>query len=280
MKYRVFLSFCLSSMLTLPVIAQQSNGTSDQAKSQTVSISQSASEREPLTVPKSRDFWDGDDPSVFSLVMHPWANKQYVRRLTQPIRDRLNELEQINAEQKASTKDIDTRTQQGLQLASEKTSLADQHATDAATKAQAAQLAATQSSTRVSSAEQMVNGVDQYKGNAQTEIRFRPGQTALSKTAKDALDQMAGPLKAQNNYIVEVRGFAPGSGTAAIASSQKMADSVVRYLVLTHNIPMYRIYVLGLGSAQSGEGSPAKHGTVARVEVNVLQNDLVNTARR
>lgn len=278
MKYRTFMSFCLSGLLTLPVAAQQANGSSDQsAASQTASASGNASEREPLTVPKSRDFWDGDDPNVVNLVMHPWANKQYVRRLTQPIRDRLNELEQINAEQKSAAKDIDTRTQQGLQLASEKTSLADQHATDAASKAQAAQMAATQSSTQVSSAEQMVNGLGQYKGNAQTEIRFRPGQTVLSKNAKDALDQMAGPLKAQRNYIVEVRGFAPGSGTAAIASSQKMADSVVRYLVLTHSIPMYRIYVLGMGNAAvAGE---AKHGG-ARVEVNVLKNDLLTTAQR
>ena len=281
MKCRMFLSLCWSGLLMLPMVAQQTNGGSDQAGgSQTVSASQSASERDPLTVPKSRDFWDGDDPNVVNLVMHPWANKRYVRRLTQPIHDRLNELEQINAEQKSAAKDIDTRAQHGLQLASEKTSLADQHATDAASRAQAAQTAATQSSTKVSSAEQMVNGLDQYKGNAQTEIRFRPGQTALSKTAKDALDQMAGPLRAQSNYIVEVRGFAPGSGTAAITSSQKMADSVVRYLVFSHNIPMYRIYVLSLGNAQSGDGSQAKRVSAPRVEVNVQKNNVMSTAQR
>jgi outer membrane protein OmpA-like peptidoglycan-associated protein len=129
----------------------------------------------------------------------------------------------------------------------------------------------------VSTAEQMVGSLDQYKGSAQTEIRFRPGQTVLSKNAKDALDEMAGPLKDQRGYIIEVRGFAPGQGQAAIRSSQKMADSVVRYLVLTQNIPVYRIYEMSMGNA--GTAAEAEHSSSARVEVNVLKNDLVTSAK-
>lgn len=124
----------------------------------------------------------------------------------------------------------------------------------------------------------MVGNLDQYKGTSQTEIRFRPGQTVLSKTAKDALDAMAGPLQGQHSYIIEVRGFAPGQGQAAIASSQKMADSVVRYLVLTHQIPVYRIYAMSMGSAPA-DGSE-KRVTSARVEVNVLKNDAVSMAKQ
>ena len=122
-----------------------------------------------------------------------------------------------------------------------------------------------------------MNNLDQYKGTGQTEIRFRPGQTVLSKSAKDALDQMAGALHEQQSYIIEVRGFSPGPGQAAIRSSQKMADSVVRYLVLTHNIPVYRIYAMSMGNAGvNGE----KRATAARVEVNVLKNDLATSAQR
>ena len=71
----------------------------------------------------------------------------------------------------------------------------------------------------------------------------------LSKNAKAALDDMATPLKDQRGYIVEVQGFSSGHGQAAIATSQKMADAVVRYLVLNHEIPVYRIYVVGMGNA-------------------------------
>ena len=41
---------------------------------------------------------------------------------------------------------------------------------------------------------------------------------------------MATPLKDQRGYVVEVQGFSSGHGQVAIANSQKMAESVVRYL--------------------------------------------------
>lgn len=275
MRNRVVLAIVV--LCSLAVFAQQTNDSSS-SNSAGTGVAQGTSEREPLTSPRPKNFWDGDDPNLVNLIVHPFANKKYVQRQVTPIRDRINELDQITSENSKSIKDVDTRAQQGIQLASEKTSLADQHSSDAANKAQLAETAANQASTRVSSAEQMVGNLDQYKGSAQTEIRFRPGQTVLSKTAKDALDQMAVPLKDQRGYIIEVRGFAPGQGQAAIRSSQKMADSVVRYLVLTHNIPVFRIYVMSMGNAAvTGE---AKNSSGARVEVNVLKNDLATSAQR
>lgn len=263
----------LLSAITLPASAQQNMNSGAP-----VPTAQLTSDREPLTSPKPKDFWDGDDPNFVNLITHPFANKKYVQRQVAPIRDRINELDQITAEAGAQIKDVDSRAQQGIQLASEKSSLADQHASDAGNKAQLAQTAANNASTRVSTAEQMVVNVDQYKGTAQTEIRFRPGQSVLSKDAKDALDQMAAPLKDQRSYIIEVRGFAPGRGQAAIASSQRMADSIVRYLVLTHQIPVYRIYEMSMGNASvAGETTRV---TRARVEVNVLKNDVVTSAQR
>ncbi len=277
MKRPLFVALVFSAALTLPgyrqpAFAQQ---TGSNASMQTAPASQSADVREPLPAPTSTDFWDGDDPNLANLVTHGFASKKYVRRLTLPIKDRLNELDEITTENSKQIKDVDSRAQHGLQLVSEKTSLADQHATDAATKAQAAQLAATDASTRVSGAEKMVSNVDQYKGGEQTEIRFRSGQTALSKQAKDALDAMATPLKGQRNYIIEVRGFSSGSGQAAIAASQKMADSVSRYLVLSHQIPVYRISVVAMGNAKiAGEAAMARHISGGRVEINLLKNDL------
>jgi len=264
------------ALFALSAIAQQTNNNSSSTSS--AGATQSASDREPLASPRPKDFWDGDDPNLVNLVTHPFASKKYVQRQITPIRDRVNELEQLTAENSRMIKDVDSRAQQGAQAASEKTSLADQHASDAANKAQLAQTAANQASTRVSTAEQMVGNLDQYKGSAQTEIHFRPGQTVLSKTAKDALDGMAGALKDQHGYIIEVKGYSPGRGQAAIRSSQKMADSVVRYLVLTHNIPVYRIYVMSMGNA-AVKGAD-NHAGGARVEVSVLRNDLVTSAQR
>ena len=274
MRNHIFLATVI--LFALAAFAQQTNTSSSSSAS--AGASQSASDREPLASPRPKDFWDGDDPNLVNLITHPFANKKYVQRQVTPIRDRINELDQLTSENSRLIKDVDTRAQQGIQLASEKSSLADQHASDAATKAQTAQTAANQASTSVSKAEQMVGSLDQYKGSSQTEIRFRPGQTVLSKNAKDALDEMAAPLKDQHGYIIEVHGFAPGKGQIATRTSQKMADSVVRYLVLTHNIPVYRIYSMSLGNgAASAEG---KHSPGGRVEVDVLKNDLVTSAQQ
>jgi outer membrane protein OmpA-like peptidoglycan-associated protein len=269
MKNRICTTLLLSAALALSAVAQQTNSGSSATPAAT------ADQTAPASPPSLQDFWDGDDPSLAALLFHPFASKEYVRRHVQPIRDRVNELEEITASNSKAIKDVDSRAQQGIQLASARATLADQHASEAAGKAQMAQQTVTALNTRLGTDETVVGNIDQYKSGSQTEIRFRPGQTVLSKQAKDALDGMAGPLKNQHGYIVEVQGFSSGQGQAAIANSRKMADSVVRYLVLNHEIPAYRIYVIGMGNA-----SADKHTSGTRVEVSVLKSDLEQTAKQ
>ncbi|MGC1451269.1 MAG: OmpA family protein [Candidatus Sulfotelmatobacter sp.] len=284
-KNRIFITLLVSTTLALPGFAQQATSTASvtpaATATATTSPSASASEREPLPPSTPKDFWDGDDPNFVNLVTHPFAGKKYVQRQVGPIRDRINELEELTSENGKAIKDVDARATQGIQLASEKASLADQHATEASNQAQLAQTAATQVATRVATAEQMVGNLDQYKSSGQTEIRFRAGQTVLSKAAKDALDEMAAPLKDQRSYIIEVRGYASGRGQTAIASSQKIADSVVRYLVLNHQIPVYRIYVMSMGSSPvaGADGTMAKQTSGGRVEVSLMKNDLAGSVQ-
>jgi outer membrane protein OmpA-like peptidoglycan-associated protein len=215
--------------------------------------------------------------------MNPFARKKYVARQTQPIRDRINELDELTAANSKAIKDTDARAQAGIQLASAKANEADQRAIEAGNKAQAAQQTAQQAHTRLNTVEQVVTNIDQYQPMTQTEIRFKPGQTVLSENAKTALDEMATPLKNQRGYVVEVQGFASGRGQEAISTSQKMAESVVRYLALNHDIPIYRIYLVGMGnapvpaSASEGEAKP-KRIAGGRVEVSLLKNNLEQLA--
>jgi outer membrane protein OmpA-like peptidoglycan-associated protein len=277
MKKRTFIRLFLSTIVVLPAFAQQTN-TNPSAQpaasaNQSAPPPATAAVRELLPPPSSNDFWDGDDPSLGALIFHPFASKAYVRRYVQPIQDRINELDELTESNKQMTKDVDARAQEGIRLASNRANLADEHALEAANKAEIAHQTAIALDSRVSTVDAKVGHIDQYKSGPTTEIRFRSGQSGLSKQARDTLDEMATPLKNRYSYIIEVQGFSSGEGQAAIASSRKIADSVVRYLVLKHEIPAYRIYVIGMGNAGVAKG------TSARVEINLLKSDLDRTAK-
>ena len=283
MKNCIFVALILSLVIALPAFAQQTSSTTQPATSADKTAPSASGETatgQPPLRDTHTDFWDGDEPGAVALVTHPFANKAYVKRQTAPIHDRLNELEQITAANGSKIKDIDTRTQQGIQLASKKTDEADQHAMDASSNAQKAQQAASEVNTHLAKVEPEVSKVDQYKAGAQTEIRFRAGQNVLSKDAKNALDEMASPLKDQHGYVIEVEGFSSSGGQAGMAASRKMADSVARYLVLNHEIPAYRIYVVGLGNAPvvGEEASTAKRTSRNHVRISVLKNGLDQVA--
>jgi len=280
MKNRI-LTALLIAVFALPVFAQTSSAPADQnqaqnqapaAASQPAAVPTDSATGKPLQPPAREGFWGH---------LNPFARKKYVQRQTAPIRDRVNELDELTSSNTKMIKDTDSRAQEGVRLASTKANEADQHAIEAGNKAQLAQQTATQANTRLTTVEQVVGNIDQYKASNQTEIRFRPGQSVLSKNAKAALDDMATPLKDQRGYIIEVQGFSSGQGQAAIATSQKMADAVVRYLVLSHEIPVYRIYVVGMGNApvqSANADDKTKRTSGGRVEVSLLKNDLETLA--
>ena len=275
MKNLTFTALLLFVGFALSAFARQTNTAAQPASGQNSSAQPATVDSTgPLQPPQSRDFWDGEDPSLAALIFHPYASKAYVKRHVEPIRDRLAELDELTESDQQNIRDVDSRAQQGIHLASDKANLADEHANDAAGKAQTAHQMASALDARLSTDETSVRNLDQYKAGLQTEILFRPGQTELSKQAKDALDAMAAPLKSQRGYILEVQGFSAGHGQAAIASSKKMADAVVRYLVLNHEIPAYRIYEIGIGNP-----SVDQHAST-RIEISLLKNDLDQTASR
>jgi outer membrane protein OmpA-like peptidoglycan-associated protein len=270
MNHRLVIALPLAAVLAIPALAQTTSSDQSQpaaAQQSTSSDTGNATGKAPLAAPSREGFWGR---------VNPFARKKYVQRQTEPIRDRVNELDELTSANSRQIKDVDSRATNGIKLASDKANQADEHAIDAGNKATAAQQSAQQVTARVQTVETVVSNIDQYKASNQTEIRFRPGQTVLSKNAKDALDTMAGNLKGQRGYIIEVQGFSSGKGQSAITTSQKMAESVVRYLVLNHDIPVYRIYLVGMGNAPvpSDDAAKTKRINGGRVEVSLLKNDL------
>jgi outer membrane protein OmpA-like peptidoglycan-associated protein len=285
----LFLALPLAAMLSLPVLAQdtQNNPTSNQnqnqtptqtqsqpqSESQTPSADQQATGQPPLTLEQKEGFWG---------KMNPFARKKYVRKQLQPVVGRVNELDELTAANSKSIKDVDARSQEGIRMASLKASEADTHALDATNRANQAHETASQANNRLQSVEKVVSNIDQYQRVQDTEIRFRPGQLALSDKAKAALDELAVPLKEQKGYVVEVQGFSTTKGQAGIQSSQQMADSVVRYLVLQHDVPVYRIFKVGMGNAPVKTAAQTQEPTQqqkrrmrgGRVEISLLRNNV------
>ena len=294
MKIRSLMVLPLAAAMMLPAVAQQSTTPPDQQNQATQSqsaqpsndqaaqaqSSDQISNRQPLQAEAREGFWGR---------INPFARKKYVQRQMTPIRNRVNELDELTAQNSKNIKDVDARAQEGIRQSLAKANEADQHALAAGNTAQQAHQTAQQATARLQTVETVVSNYDQYAPTNQTEIRFRSGQTVLSKRAKDALDELANGLKDQKNYIIEVQGFAPGASAAAIQSSQKMADSVVRYLVINHEIPVYRVYTLGMGNArvqaasqqnnaadQQGSAKAARPYRGPRVEISVLKNNSVD----
>src|ERR1051326_843027 len=282
MKTRLFVMLPLAAALALPALGQQSNSAQptaqqdQQAPAATASqtSADSATGKAPLAYESRQGFWG---------KINPFARKKYVQRQLNPIRDRMNELDQLTAANSKMIKDVDSRAQQGIQMANAKATEADNHAVDAGNRAQQANQTASEANQHLQTVSTAVGNIDQYQPATQVELKFRPGQVVLSKKAKDALDEMATQLKDQKGYIVEVQGFSSGRGTAAVRNSQNMAASVVRYLIEEHDVPMYRIYTLGMGNAPAPvaasdtTGAKTTRRTIGgRVEVSLLKNSIAD----
>ena len=288
MKIPMLITLPLAAALALPALAQQ--GTSDNqqpAASSTQSSSQTTQTTQPQATPpqtspdtaaeqnmSARQPLQPETHEGFWGKVNPFARKKYVQRQLTPIRDRVNELDDLTAENARQIKDVDARAQEGIRQADAKATLADQHAVDAGNRAQQANQTALQASNRLNTVEQVVGNIDQYQPATQTEIRFRSGQTTLSRKDKEALDDMTANLKDQKGYIIQVQGFSTGAGQSGIQSSQAMANSVVRYLVEKNEIPVYRVFVLGMGNARipAEDGTTRAHGN--RVEISLMKNNV------
>ncbi|HLK07728.1 MAG TPA: OmpA family protein [Candidatus Angelobacter sp.] len=204
-----------------------------------------------------------------SAGSNPASNRQLDRD-----RGRLNKLDELTAKNAKMTADVDARATEGIRNAMSKANEADTHALDAGNRANQAQQTAQQAHTHIPTVEDTVSKIDQYQPITQAEIRFRPGQAALNKKVKETLDEMANTLKEQRGYIIEIQGFSAGGDAAAIQNSRQMAETVVRYLVLNHEIPAYRIYTVGMGNAPIEADDKKVRTNGGRVEITLLKNGL------
>ena len=256
-------TLAMAAILAIPAFSQAPSDAQATPAPATAAPDNSASASatgKPLSTQSNEGFWGH---------LNPLARKKWVNRQINPVKDRLNELDQLSAKNASDIKDFDSRAQAGIHQAQTTADAANSQAQAASTQAGQAQLLATKANSQNTQLNFTVSNLDQYQPITDTEIHFRPGQVALNAKAKDAIDQIATQLQGQKGYIVEVQGYSHARGQAGISTSQKLSDAVVRYLVVDHQIPVYRIHLIALGNAPITNAS-------AETETGKLRGSLVH----
>jgi len=210
------------------------------------------------------------------------ATKKYVKQQIDPVSGRVDELTEVSKRNENAIKDVDSRAQAGIQSVQAKASEVDQKALAADQKALEAQNMAKNADSKITSVEtrfnQKISNIDSYKPVENASVKFKFNHSDLTDEAKAALDQLAGKVKGSKGYVLEIQGFTDSKGTEDynLVLSQKRSESVVRYLAEQHQIPLFRMFILGLGEAKQVEDNKTKEGREAnrRVEINLLKSEV------
>lgn len=210
------------------------------------------------------------------------ATKNYVRNEVTPTVNKVNELDDLTAKNTRDIKDVDQRAQAGIQQVNQTAGQADQKALAAGQSADQAQQAANQAGTRVTTLAGTVENLDNFKQVSDTTVLFGFDKAMLTKKDRDDLDQFAQQIQNQKHYIIQVEGHTDSVGSADynFQLSRRRADAVIQYLASAHNVPAFRIFLIGLG-----QDLPVAKNTTAkgraqnrRVDILLMSNVVTETA--
>jgi len=206
------------------------------------------------------------------------SSKNYVKSQTTPLITKTNELDDLTAKNTRDIKDVDTRTQAGIQAVNAKTAEVEQKTQNASQGAQQAQQTADAANGRVGVLTNTVANLDNYHAVAETSVKFGFDKDNLTSKAKEALDQLASQIASTKGYIIALEG-----GTDSVGSpdynydlSQRRANAVIQYLATKYNVPAHKIYVIGLGKDRPVETNKTRTGRAdnRRVDVRLMTNTV------
>lgn len=257
----------LASAVGIPAWAQNSQQSSPPQSSAPAASQQQYPEAAPYVPPAKEGFWGH---------VNPFARKSWVRKQTDPINNRLSELDQVNAKNAHDIQDVDQRATAGISKAQQTADAANQQATAAGQQAQNASGIAQTASGHVDNLDTTVHGLDQYKPVTDVDVAFHGGSTILNAAAKKQLDDLAASVTGQSGYILELEAHSRAAGSAGIQTSQCEAEQVERYLVTEHQIPVYRMHFVALGNAEvaSTGDETSRPVRTSDVHVRLMANSL------
>jgi len=147
--------------------------------------------------------------------------------------------------------------------------------------AKAAQDSADAAIAGVNATNQRISSVDDYVVQTNATINFKVGSAVLSPEGKQSLDTVAQTALTMKGYLIEVTGFASADGDEKKNKelSRRRAQTVLDYLIETHNIPLRRIGTsFGFGEAQAVADNSTREGREQnrRVEVKLTVSKGLN----
>lgn len=230
-----------------------------------------------------------------ALLAGGCATKKYVRNTAAPIQAKVDQVGEQTTQNTTKIEDnrnqiksVDDKATSGINAAQEKANSADQRAAAADQKAVAADQKAGEAMTRAGQADQKaeqntqgLNGLrsafsslDDYKLQTSATVPFAFNRYTLSDEAKADLDKLAGEVQSGKRFFIAVEGYTDATGSKEYneALSRRRADAVVQYLVAKHNVPIYRIHMVGLGKERPVEEAKTRDARAKnrRVEVKVF----------
>jgi outer membrane protein OmpA-like peptidoglycan-associated protein len=141
--------------------------------------------------------------------------------------------------------------------------------------ARAAQDTADAAVAGVNATNDRISALDDYTPQESVAVNFKVNSATLLPEAKTQLDELSNKAMTAKGYVIEVSGFtdATGSVNRNRQLSQRRADSVIRYLVENHQIPLRRIITpYGYGESNAVADNKTRDGRAQnrRVEVKIL----------
>lgn len=213
------------------------------------------------------------------ILLGGCATKKYVAKQTDPISAKVADVEK----QAQNTQKQLEGDEPKISAAAEKADSADARAGDALGRADAASKKTDQVKSDLtnqfhSELNERIANIDDYKPSGDAVVLFKFNSAKLTDEAKQQLDQLdSGKVGSMKRYFVAIEGFTDKTGTPEynLELSRRRAEAVQTYLISQHNVPVYRIQIVGLGKDKpvNDEKTRDDRQKNRRVEVTIFSAD-------
>lgn len=220
--------------------------------------------------------------AVGSLLIAGCATKGYVRKTVTPVEQKVDQVDQNSQKRDAAQVADINKTNQVVDEDEKKLDATGEIARTADTTSKGAMAKANQNTKDLNDLRSVVANIDDYKPANQAVVHFGVNKDTLTKDEKAKLDDVAMQIANLQRYFITVEGYTDQTGTPSYNDqlSRERANAVIAYLVGQHNVPVYRIHMVGLGEQKlidEGKGKKAREAS-RRVEINIFTAKPLTTA--